>query len=478
MKKIYLISFFLYSGISLRAQQTTFEWAKSIGGYYGLATGVDVAVDNSNNVYTTGTFEGKVNFDPGSGVFNLTTSGYGVQDIFICKYNNTGNLIWAGQIAGTGTQYVTALAVDGSGNIYVTGFFYSADFDPGPSVFTLTSVGGFDTFILKLDNSGNFTWARQIGNNFSGNEYAYSIAVDGTGNVYTTGQFQGTSDFDPGTGIFTLATGGSRDIFVSKLDSSGNFVWAKQFAGNNINVGNSIVVDASGNVYTAGYFKDSVDFDPGSAALIFVSHGQEDIFVSKLDASGNLVWARQMGGGVQDIATSIALDASGNVYTTGYYWTTADFDPGPGIYNLTSSANSDIFISKLDASGNFAWAKSQGGTGYDRAYSIAVDSFGTVYTTGYFFGTGDFDPGGGTVNLTSFNYSYDIFVSKLFSNGSLAWVKQLGGAKQEEGNSIAVDGSGNVFGTLPALLILILAQERITCCFRKFSLGKTNGGRR
>ena len=224
-----------------------------------------------------------------------------------------------------------------------------------------------------------------------------AIAVDAAGNVYTTGYFQNTADFDPGIGIsnLTSASLNGNDVFVSKLDSSGNFVWARSFGGTSTDTGNAIAVDAAGNVYTTGYFKGIADFDPGAGTSNLTAVGNQDVFVSKLDSSGNFVWAKSFGAGSDDDATGVAVDASGNVYTTGTFRSTVDFDPGAGVSNLTA-VQPDVFVSKLDSSGNFVWAKSFGGTSTDNGNAIAIDASGNVYTTGYFYVTADFDPGAGT----------------------------------------------------------------------------------
>jgi Beta-propeller repeat len=142
-----------------------------------------------------------------------------------------------------------------------------------------------------------------------------------------------------------------------------NFSWAKSIGGTGGDTGNSIAVDALGNVYTTGIFINTVDFDPGAGVFNLTSVGGSNIFVSKLDASGNFVWAKSTGSG-NGISNSIAVDASGSVYTTGSFNGTVDFDPGVGVFNLTSAgSDADIFVSKLDASGNFVWAKSVGAAG-------------------------------------------------------------------------------------------------------------------
>jgi len=424
------------------ANAQNFVWAKQMGGT-GHDNGYSITTDASGNVYTTGYFEGTVDFDPGAGIFNLTSAGQ--SDIFISKLDASGNFVWAKKMGGTSYDYGYSITTDASGNVYTTGYFQgTVDFDPGPGTFNLTSAGQSDIFISKLDASGNFVWAKQIG----GTSYdeCYSITTDASGNVYTTGYFQGTVDFDPGAGIFNLTSAVNRDIFISKLDASGNFVWAKKMDGHGHNIGHSITTDASGNVYTTGYFSGTADFDPGAGIFNLTSAGNYDIFISKLDASGNFVWAKKMGGTSDDIARSITTDASGNVYTTGYFQGTVDFDPGTGTFNLTSAGQSDIFISKLDASGNFVWAKQMGGVSGDEGYSVTTDASGNVYTTGYFSGTVDFDPGAGIFNLTSAGNA-DIFISKLDASGNFVWAKQMGSISFDRGYSITTDASGNIYTT-------------------------------
>jgi len=385
-----------------------FVWARSMGGT-GTGRGFGIAVDGAGNVYTTGAFEGTVDFDPGPGAFNLTSAkGDG---IFVQKLDANGHFVWARAMGETGTGMGFGIAVDGTGNVYITGVFGgTADFDPGPDTFHLSSVGFQDIFVQKLAADGHFVWARAMGGTRI--DGGYAISVDGAGNVYTTGAFMGTADFDPGPGAFELSSAGGFDIFVQKLDANGDFVWARAMGGTISDVGNGIAVDGAGNVYTTGYFRNTADFDPGPGTYYLSSAGDRDIFVQKLDAGGHFVWARSMGGMGPDQGFGIAVDATGNVYSMGYFRNTVDFDPGPGAFNLTSAGFQDIFVQKLDAGGHFLWARSMGGTNSDVGYGIAVDSAGNVYTTGSFMGTADFDPGPGAFNLTSAGGT-DIFVLKL-----------------------------------------------------------------
>ncbi|MEC8968618.1 MAG: SBBP repeat-containing protein, partial [Bacteroidota bacterium] len=235
---------------------------------------------------------------------------------------------------------------------------------------------------------------------------------DASGNVYTTGYFSGIVDFDPGAGTNNLTSQGNYDVFIQKLDPSGNFLWAKSFGGTSNDYGFSITLDASGNVYTTGYFSGIVDFDAGAGTNNLTSQGSNDVFIQKLDPSGNFLWAKTFGGNSDDAGVSITVDASGNVYTTGYFLGTADFDPGAGTNNLTPQGSADVFIQKLDPSGNFLWAKTFGGTFGDVGISITVDASGNVYTTGYFSGIVDFDPGAGTNNLTAQGFDA-VFIQKM-----------------------------------------------------------------
>jgi hypothetical protein len=419
-------------------------WAKQFGGInYDIAN--SVTIDGSGNVYTTGYFMGSVDFDPGTGTNNLTTGD--TTNLFLSKLTAAGNFAQALQVTGGSMGPSNSrTSVDALGNRYTVGSFSgTVDFDPGAGTSNLISAGNNDIFISKLDSSGNYLWAKQLGGINS--DLANSVTIDASGNVYTTGFFSGTVDFDPGAGTSNLISAGSTDIFISKLDSSGNYLWAKQLGGTSTELAQSITIDASGNVYTTGSFNGTADFDPGASTNNLTSVGSADIFISKLDSSGNYLWAKQLGGSNNEVAQSMTLDGSGNVYTTGYFQGTADFDPGAGVNNLTSAGVQDIFISKLDSNGNYLWANRLGGASNDAAYSMTLDGSGNVYTTGIFTGTVDFDPGAGTNNLTSAGGSQDIFISKLDSSGNYLWAKQLGGTMFDATNSMVIDGSGNVYTT-------------------------------
>lgn len=429
----------LISNQLVKAQSPSFQWAKAMGGS-SSDLGESVVVDVSGNVYTTGSFATTTDFDPGVGTFTMTSAG-GV-DIFISKFDASGNFVWAKQLGGTGADKGFSITTDASGNVYTTGEFSgTGDFDPGVGISNLVSAGQTDVFISKLDPSGNFVWAKKIGG--SGLDFGKSIKVDGS-NVYTTGGFNVIVDFDPSVGTFTMSSAGSSDIFISKLDVAGNFVWAKQLGGSSGDEGLGLCIDASG-VHITGTFQGTGDFDPNIGISNLSSSGVTDIFITKIDLAGNFSWAKKIGSALTDEGHSITVDASGNVYTTGRFSGVADFDPGAGTVNLTP-ANYDIFISKLDASGNFVWARNMGGATADIGTEIALDASGNVYTTGSFLNVADFDPGAGVFNLTS-SGAQDVFISKLDASGNFVFAVKLSSASDELGQSIFIDPSNNIYST-------------------------------
>jgi len=359
-------------------------------------------------------------------------------------------LTWVKQMGAGAQDQGRSIAVDASGNVYTTGTFNgTVDFDPGPGTFSLTSTGVEDVYISKLDSSGNFVWAGAWGGGSF--DLGLSIAIDANGFVYSTGLFQGTADFDPGAGTFNL-TANSMDGFVVKLNAlNGNLVWAKQFRTSFLVEPGAIAIDAYGNVITVGHYEGIADFDPGAGSLNFSGDGA---YITKLDSAGNLIWAKQLAHPASQsplsscIAKSLVLDSLGNVYATGDFIDTVDFDPGLGNYNLIGDYYGDAFICKLDAAGNFRWAKPFYGNGNEYGVTIALDASGNVYTSGVLNATADFDPGVGTYNLSSAGIgNFDGYISKLNASGDFVWAKQLGGAVGSGLfiSSIVLDADSNVY---------------------------------
>ena len=442
MKKIWLAFQIILFTTLVNAQPANLEWVRPLGSiYYDGA--LSVCTDAFGNVYTTGHFIGVVDFDPGIGTLYLSSNFFNA-DFFIQKLDNNGNLIWAKSIGGTSVDKSRSITIDISGNVYITGHYQdTVDFDPGIGVFTLTSNGYWDIFILKLDSNGNFIWAKSVGG-ISGEEGS-GITTDTLGNVYIAGMFADTVDFDPGIGIFTLTANGGADIFIQKLDSIGNLIWAKSVGGWYHDMCYSITIDAQGNTYSTGYFRSTVDFNPGVGVFNLTSNGQKDIFIQKLDTNGDFIWARSVGGESNDVGLAINLDNWGDVYATGYFEDTVDFDPGPAIVNQNSHGLRDIFILKLDTSGYFKWSRSFGDVNYDIGTSIVTDTLRNVYVTGSFSGMVDFDPGAGTSYLTTNGNHHDILVLELNAMGNHLMAKSMGGNWYDTGNSITLDENESIF---------------------------------
>jgi len=381
--------------------------------------GESIAVDSSGNIYITGYFYETVDFGGG----NVTSAGSA--DIFVLKLNSSGTFQWVNTYGGTSFDFGRGIAVDSSGNIYITGYFYeTVDFGAG----NVTSAGGSDIFVLKLNSSATFQWVSTFGS--TSIDVGEDITVDSSGNSYITGYFEGTVDFGAGN----VTSAGSADIFVLKLNSSGTFQWVNTYGGSAFDVGMDITVDSSGNSYITGYFEGTVDFGAGNVT----SAGAADIFILKLNSSGTFQWVNIFGGTSTDVGQGIAVDSSGNSYITGYFQGTVDFGGG----NVTSAGSDDIFVLKLNSSGTFQWVSTFGGTSIDDGEDIAVDSSGNSYITGWFRETVDF--GGG--NVTSAGGA-DIIVLKLNSSGTFQWVNTYGGTSGDVGEGITVDSSGNSYIT-------------------------------
>jgi Domain of unknown function (DUF4114)/Beta-propeller repeat len=403
-------------------------WAKQLGGP-SFEAGWGITTDASGNTYVMGDFSDTVTFG------NTILTGAGGNTSFIAKLDSSGNVLWAQKLDGSSYNTSSGITVDSSGNTYATGFF----FDPATfGNITLTSAGKGDAFITKLDSSGKFLWAQQLGG--TSFDLPLGISVDSSGNSYVTGFFSDTATF----GNIALTSTGGSDAFITKLDSSGNFLWAQQLGGTSYASGEAIASDAAGNTYVTGYFSDTATF--GNTTL--TSAGGSDGFITKLDSSGKFLWAQKLGGGSNDSAYgissndsahAISIDSSGNSYVTGSFNGTATF----GNITLISTGNDDDFITKLDSSGKFLWAKKLDGN-VSEVTGITVDSSGNIYVTGSFSDTATF----GSITLTSAgDGDYEAFIAKLDSNGKFLSAQNFGGTSDDRGLDITSDGKGNIYAT-------------------------------
>uniref|UniRef100_UPI0040490D7B T9SS type A sorting domain-containing protein n=1 Tax=Flavobacterium sp. TaxID=239 RepID=UPI0040490D7B len=348
-----------------------FEWCKTLVGDHNVVKKVNY--DGLGNILLVGTFNGTVDFDPNSmESFNLTGFFY----IFILKLTTSGDFVWVKEIKGAVSQTSKNIAADSSGNIYISGEYYQeldefnpfnsfVDFDPSEEVFNLDFEEGESGFLLKLDGLGNFVWVKKIMKfSSSGLQPAYNLSdfkIDNQGNLYNYGYFSGTVDFDPSEANYSFSTPESeRSMFVSKLDQSGNFIWAKSLGNYSEYLYTaSMSLDASSNLYLSGTFIGTIDVDPSDSVYNLISGTTAQLFeflydsyVVKLDSSGIFEWGiniKGLTGSGGGLGESLTNDTLGNVYFTGRFHGTSDFDPSEeNVFNLSSgNNNSDAFILKL-----------------------------------------------------------------------------------------------------------------------------------
>ena len=355
-----------------------------------------------------------------------------------------------------GRANISKMSLDRNGNKYILGGFEGVmDIDPGPNVHSLTSVGAANMFLLKEDEAGNFIWARHFAclspaavSGINGS----ALSLDASGNIYIAGAGRDSVDIDPGPAINYLSTNSGHVGFILKLDSSGNFVWAKKYEGDSINHMNITGMKVVGNtIYVSAGFFGTVDFDPGPGSFSVSSTPGvgTDMALIRMDTAGNFIWGKTIGGVGFDYLNSLATDAASNLYITGGFQETVDFDPGPGVYALTATPRNpntllptDIFVARYDSAGNFSWAHSYGNMYDDRGNAVAIDRFGSVIVTGYINDLVDFDPGPAVYSVGT-SFDSEGFTLKLDNNGNLIWVK--GRPAYPGATLITTDDTGNIF---------------------------------
>ncbi len=382
-----------------------FIWARSMGGVK-LDSPYSMDLDSDGNIYIVGEYADSVDFDPGPKAYFLKSTGN--SDAFIVKLNKNGQFVWAKSWGGLFFDSASSICVDPSGNILIAGAFVSTvDFDSGPGVFNLISYGFSDGFITKIDPHGNFIWAKSL----QGTSSFSSITSDLNENIFATGTYENKVDFDPGAGIFQIVSKGKTDIFILKLNSKGEYVWAKSIGGNLVDNGSDIIISPLGNIYCVGRFSQIVDFDPGNQNYELHANGIYDMYILKLSSLGEFIWVKQIGGYDFIDASSIKLDVHENLYVCGQFGSRVDFDPGPDNYYLTSTlSSSDNFILKLDINGKFNWASKFGGSDRDNALYIEITNDDFIYLVGSYKDRIVFDA---TAHFNSSSGSRDIYIIKI-----------------------------------------------------------------
>jgi len=390
------------SGQSSEACATTLDSGTKQWGSAANDETRGLVIDGSGNIYVTGATYGSIDSQANAGDW----------DAFLTKYDSLGTRQWTKYIGTAGTDWGQAVAVDGSGNIYITG-------SVSGSFAGMTYTGGKDVFLAKFDPSGNRIGFTQWGT--SNDNFGYGVTLDGSGNVFVTGPTDDDLDGQTNAGV--------RDVFLSKFDSSLNKQWTKLLGTNNNEYVNGIATDGSGNIYLAGFTWGEF---PGNTRI-----GAYDIFLAKYDPSGTQQWVKQWGSASDDEGRGIAVDSVNNIYITGKV--NGDVD------GVSSLGGQDIFLTKYDSAGTQQWTKLFGTANDDAAYGLALDANDNIYLTGET--SGDL---GGNPNAGG---PADVFLIKCDSAGNQLWSRVLGSSADDVGTGVAVNDNngyiyaiGNTFG--------------------------------
>lgn len=377
---------------------------------------------------------------------------YGLVFFLLPYFTQAQTFLWAKSVGGPSEDTGRLIATDGNGNIYIAGTFkYSVDFDPGINEAIVPHYGNQyyqdnDIFIAKYTKNGEYLWAIHIGGEEPDN--VEDMAVDTEGNVYITGNFADSLDFDPSDQQVFLKSVGQKNIYLAKYDGKGNYQWAHSIGDISTEYAYGISVDIEGNVYLTGELPGGyTDFDPSpSTALLY--HNTSSAFIAKYRTDGTYEWAKNLRASISE-GKDVTIDLEGNIIITGRFSRPTDFDFGDSSKILETYGNDDIYIAKYDKDKNYQWAINIGGTGYsEQVRKITTDDRGNVFVTGSFTGTIYFDQKKDSLTSQGNN---DIFIAKYDSAGVYQWAIHLGKNSLHpypiEVRGIAADGGGNVYIT-------------------------------
>ncbi len=409
---------------AVHAGPPAFSW-QNVGGGNANAQINDIAVvPGSGDIVVIGTIFGTVNFG------GATVTGNSNGSAFVARLTNRGVVKWAFASSG-GTVRGSSIALDPAENIYVSGSVSGTT--SFPSGGSLVSAGGTDVFLAQFNANGYALWSKRIGG--TGNETpGIQMAVDTSGNIYITGAYTGTINI----GGPAVASAGLEDIFFAKFNSSGTWQWQLLAGNTGSDYGEACAVDANNLPHVVGYFNGTILLG-GS----LTSAGGEDIFQAKYSANAVVQWSQRRGGTGNDEAGGVAVDASGNVYTTGLFTGTTNLGGG----SVPSQGSADGFLAKYNSLGTHVWSKAMGGGGDDVTSAVALDPSGNPMVSGLMTTTMDF--GGG--NTIATNGGFDGFFAKFTSGGTHIWSRSVGGSSSpgtgdDTGSAIASDALGNAIG--------------------------------
>jgi len=439
------------------------NYSTFLGGEDGGENGEGIAVTNDGSYYVTG--QSKSSDFPTKNAYDTTLNGS--NDAVVTKFASNNSLLWSTYLGGGGMVDVARdIAVATDGSCYVTGETTSSDF-PTKNAFDNTHNGGLtDAFVAKFAANGSLLWSTYLG---GGGDWdiGYSIAVATDGSCYVTGETS-SIDFPTLNAYESTYNGGSKDIFLTKFASNGTILWSSYFGGNSTDKGYGITVTSDGSCYITG-FTSSTDF-PTQNAYDPTQNGDRDVYLSKFNENGSLLWSTYFGGLYWDEAWGITTASDDSCYITGYT-DSPDFPAQHG-YDSSYGTGGDAFLTKFDSNGSFLWSSFLGGSSGERGYDIATTSNESCYVVGYT----------GSENFLTLNayddskaHGYDVFVMKFSSTGSLFWSTYLGGNSTDVGYGItaAENGSCLVMGkTWSTEFPTLIAYDNTTSDFSDMFIAK------
>jgi len=432
---------FFTTNIVTEAQPRPWLWAKRPDIEIAPYTNPSVSADENGNSYVTGAFVGTATFATLPSPTILTSAGEA--DIFIAKYDASGNVVWAKRAGSIHSDAAYSIKYDGFGNLYIAGYFSeSTNFDG--TIITNPVPNSSNILLAKYNaTTGDFLWVRHGAGDDGYTRQAFDVAVDKYGDPYITGEICNTTTFAP---LPTLNLSGRWwDIFVVKYNSAGVIQWQTSAgtldAGYNCEGGTGIAVDQSGKVFVTGYFNGSSAYPAQFGNINLVSNGgggfyEYDYFLAKYDpTTSSWLWAVDGGGANNDYSKSVSLDSDGNPYVSGVFTGTAMFGSNP----LNSTGGNDYFLAKYSTDGDLTWIHSAGGIGYFGGNRSKVDANGNFYFAGTFDGTATV----GDVTITSNGYD-NCYISYWDKNGVFQWVKHIPGDYYSHPSGIDVESNGKI----------------------------------
>jgi len=367
----------------------TKQWGTS-SAEYGYAIAANAAGAVFVTGYTYGSLDG-----------NTTL---GSEDVIFTKWNADGTKAWTKQWGSTSSDFGHGIALDASGNVYVTGRTIG-------SMDGNTNAGGYDIFLTKWNADGTKAWTKQWGSvNY---DYGYAVALDGSGNIFVTGYSEGALDGN--------VDAGGDDVVLTKWNADGTKAWTKQWGTASNEYGHALAVNASG-IYVAGRTQGALDGNTNA--------GGYDIFLTKWANDGSKAWTKQWGASSTDYGYGVALDTTGAIFVTGYAYGSLDGNTSYGGY--------DVFVTKWASDGTKAWTKQWGSSSDDYGRAIVVDSLGSIFVAGQT---------GGSMDGNTTAGSTDIFLTRWDDDGTKAWTKQWGTSSSDYGYGVALDNDGLLFVT-------------------------------